>query len=110
MRLHHAALIALGIVLTWTPLSGLGQLSEPNASGVAMGHLHYRVKDVEANKRFWITLGGRPLRIDDTEVIKFPGVLIFLSAGESSGGSEGSVVNHVAFRVPSLSAVEAAGL
>jgi catechol 2,3-dioxygenase-like lactoylglutathione lyase family enzyme len=75
-----------------------------------MGHLHYRVKDVDLNKRFWIALGGRSLRIDGTEVIKFPGVLVFLTAGESSGGTEGSVVNHVAFRVPALSAVEAAGL
>ena len=75
-----------------------------------MGHLHYRVKDVEANKRFWITLGGKSLKIDGTEVIKFPGVLVFLTAGNSSGGTEGSVVNHVAFRVPRLSAVEAAGL
>ena len=31
-------------------------------------------------------------------------------AGESTGGTEGSVVNHVAFRVPSLTQVEAAGL
>jgi catechol 2,3-dioxygenase-like lactoylglutathione lyase family enzyme len=88
----------------------LGQLSSPNTTGVAMGHLHYRVKDVEANKRFWVTLGGRSLRIDGTEVVKFPGVLVFLTPGASSGGTEGSVVNHVAFRVPKLSAVEAAGL
>jgi len=37
-------------------------------------------------------------------------VLVFLSQGESTGGTEGSVVNHVAFRVPSLTTVEAAGL
>ena len=38
--------------------SAFAQLSEPNADGVAMGHLHYHVRDVEANKRFWVTLGG----------------------------------------------------
>ena len=92
------------------PVLLFAQLSPPNASGVAMGHLHYRVKDVEANKRFWLTLGGRSVRINATEAIQFPGVLVFLTAGESSGGTEGSVVNHVAFRVPKLSAVEAAGL
>jgi catechol 2,3-dioxygenase-like lactoylglutathione lyase family enzyme len=91
-------------------LALLGQLSPPNTTGVAMGHLHYQVKDVEANKRFWIALGGRSLKIAGTEVVKFPGVLVFLMAGSSSGGTEGSVVNHVAFRVPKLSAVEAAGL
>lgn len=87
-----------------------GQLSEPNTAGVAMGHLHYHVRDVEANKRFWITLGGKPVRVGATEAIKLPGVLVFLTQGESSGGAEGSSVNHVAFRVPSLAAVEAAGL
>ena len=33
-----------------------------------------------------------------------------LERGDSSGGTEGSIVNHVAFRVPSLTQVEAAGL
>ena len=42
--------------------------------------------------------------------MKFPDVLVFLEPGESSGGTDGSVVNHVAFRVPSLAVVEAAGL
>jgi len=103
-------LLASLILSSLAQVSAVAQLSEPNAAGVAMGHLHYRVKDVELNKRFWITLGGRSLKIDGTEVIKFPGVLVFLTAGESSGGTEGSVLNHVAFRVPKLAAVEAAGL
>jgi hypothetical protein len=28
-----------------------------------MGHLHYQVRDIEANKRFWRALGGEPGRI-----------------------------------------------
>lgn len=75
-----------------------------------MGHLHYRVRDVEANKKFWITLGGTPIEIAGATVLRFPDVFVFLEQGESSGGTEGSVVNHVAFRVPTLAAVEAAGL
>ena len=75
-----------------------------------MGHLHYRVRDIEANKRFWSALGGRPIKIGDTEAMRFPDVLVLLTRGESGGGTEGSVVNHVAFRVPSLATVEAAGL
>ena len=88
----------------------MAQLATPNKSGVAMGHLHYHMRDVEANKRFWTTLGGRPAKIGNTEVMRFPDVLVFLDRGESSGGTEGSVINHVAFRVPSLATVEAAGL
>ena len=85
------------------------QLSPPNELGVSMGHLHYYVRDVDANTRFWVALGGTATSLDTTTVVKFPDVLVFLSAGESSGGTEGSVVNHMAFRVRSLDTIEAAG-
>lgn len=85
------------------------QLSRPNTSGVTMGHLHYQVRNVESNKKFWIALGGKSTKLGTTEVLKFPDVLVFLSEGPSSGGTEGSVVNHVAFRVQSLAKVEASG-
>jgi catechol 2,3-dioxygenase-like lactoylglutathione lyase family enzyme len=61
------------------------QLSAPNATGVAMGHLHYVVRDVAANKAFWVALGGRSTLFN------------------------GTVVNHVAFRVKSVAALERAG-
>ncbi len=85
------------------------QLSVPNAAGVTMGHLHYLVKDVEANRTFWMALGAESVRHDTTAVLKLPGVLIFLTPGSSSGGTAGSVVNHVAFRVQSFAKVEEAG-
>jgi catechol 2,3-dioxygenase-like lactoylglutathione lyase family enzyme len=86
------------------------QLSLPNQAGVAMGHLHYRVRDVEANKKFWMTLGGEPTKLGTTEVVRFLDVLVFLTQGEWSAGTEGSVVNHVAFRMQSLAKLEAAGM
>jgi catechol 2,3-dioxygenase-like lactoylglutathione lyase family enzyme len=86
------------------------QLSSPNSSGVAMGHLHYTVEDVDANRKFWIALGGKPVRTGATEVLKFPDTLVFLSRGKASAGTEGSVVNHVAFRIESLAKLEAAGI
>jgi len=86
------------------------QLAEPNAAGVTMGHLHYTVPDVAASRAFWMALGGRPVgSVGGADVIAFPDVLVQLSRGAAEGG-EGSVVNHVAFRVPSFSAVEQAGL
>jgi catechol 2,3-dioxygenase-like lactoylglutathione lyase family enzyme len=90
-------------------------LASPNAAGVAMGHLHFRVKDVAANARFWIALGGRPVNAGwfaapGREVIAFNDVLVVLEPGTPSGVSDGAVVNHVAFRVPSLAPVEAAGI
>lgn len=100
-------------IWAWAILSAApvwAQLSKPNAAGVAMGHLHYHVRDVEANKRFWVSLGGTAVTIGGIEAIRFPDVFVVLERGESSGGTAGSVLNHVAFRVKSFAAVEAAGL
>ena len=97
---------AVGVILL--ALAG-GQVARPNTAGVAMGHLHYHVRDVEANKKFWIALGGEAARLGSTEVVKFPGVLIMLTPGPSAGGTNGAVVNHVAFRVQSFAKVEEAG-
>jgi catechol 2,3-dioxygenase-like lactoylglutathione lyase family enzyme len=85
-------------------------LSAPNSAGVAMGHLHYVVRDVAANKAFWVGLGGRSVLFNGTtEGIVFPDVVVLLRQGEPSGGTQGSVVNHVAFRVKSVAAIERAG-
>ena len=102
----------LWLALLVAPASVRAQLASPNKAGVSMGHLHYVVKDIEANKRFWAALGGTSLVGGNgtLAMVKFPDVVIMLTQGESSGGTEGSVVNHVAFRVQTFAAVEAAGL
>jgi extradiol dioxygenase family protein len=107
-RIRRVGLAALALVSL--SMAAEAQLSPPNAAGVAMGHLHYHVRDVDANKRFWVALGGVPATIGTTDVIRFPDVFVVLTKGESSGGTAGSVVNHVAFRVQSLAKVQAAGL
>lgn len=88
---------------------GEAQLAAPNSTGVAMGHLHYQVSDVAAEKAFWIRLGGTGSSFANGEIVRFPALVVMISEGESNGGSEGSVVNHVAFRVTSLSDIEALG-
>ena len=99
-------LVFLGVVA----FGARAELSPPNAAGVAMGHLHYVVRDVAANKAFWVALGGRSVLFNGTtEGIVFPDVVVLLRQGEAAGGTEGSVVNHVAFRVKSLAALENAG-
>jgi catechol 2,3-dioxygenase-like lactoylglutathione lyase family enzyme len=91
--------------------SAPAQVAPPNATGVAMGHLHFHVRDVAANRAFWMALGARPLRpFDGAEVLAFDGLLVLLSAGESSGPSTGSVVDHMALRVKTFAQIEAAGL
>jgi len=85
------------------PLSSAwAQLEVPNEAGVTFGHVHTIVRDVEATKKFWTTLGGQAIKIDKTDVMKFPGVFIFLTKGSPSAGSYGSVVNHIKFLVPDV--------
>lgn len=86
------------------------QIAPPNAAGVAMGHLHYHVLDVAANRDFWVSLGGTASSFSAGEIVRLPNLMVLLSESESEGGTEGSVVNHVAFRVKSLAALEARGL
>ena len=82
----------------------LGQLPAPNAAGVSMGHLHLNVRDPEADRVFWTTLGGTPVKLGEMEAIKFPDVLVLYRKAEPTGGTEGSVVGHIGFRVKDLHA------
>ena len=75
------------------------QLEPPNEAGVSLSHWHTVVTDVDASRKFWIAMGGTPLKIDGTEVVKFPGVFVFLTPGSPKGGSFGAAINHVGFTV-----------
>ena len=118
MAVKHAA---IGLLLLLCPVLFLGlvpaaadgapaPLAAPNAAGVAMGHYHFYVRDVAANARFWTTIGGVVSKNGTMTIVKLTDVIVALTEGQPSGVSEGSVLNHVAFRVPSLKTLEAAGL
>lgn len=95
-------LLVVNLVFLFPAITSWAQQSPAKDAGVSMGHLHYNVRDVEANKKFWITLGAKPVMIGKIEALKFPNVLIVLKQAASSGGTEGSVINHVGFRVPNV--------
>jgi catechol 2,3-dioxygenase-like lactoylglutathione lyase family enzyme len=99
----HSSVLVLAVL--WLVSASWAQLAPPNEYGVAMGHLHYNVRDVEANRKFWITLGAKPVMVGTREVLTFPGLRILLTQADSSGGTEGSVVNHIGFRVPNVAQV-----
>jgi len=89
-------IFAAGLIsLCLTNLS-TAQVLAPNAKGVSMGQWHTIVRDVQATEKFWVMLGGVPSKIDGTDVVKFPGVLVFLQPGTlaSSDGNKGSAVDH----------------
>ena len=96
-------LIAILSLMVLCPTSAAwAQLAAPNEAGVAMGHVHYNVQDVEASKKFWMALGGASIKFGTTDVVKFPELLIFLTQAESSGGAEGSAFSHLAFKSRNL--------
>ena len=86
--------------------TAFAQALPPNEAGVTMGHLHLNSRDVEANKKIFVTLGGTAIKPGDFDIVRFPGVFVFLhlrpGAAPASGGSDGTVVNHVGFTVPNV--------
>jgi catechol 2,3-dioxygenase-like lactoylglutathione lyase family enzyme len=98
--LKFLTIAGIAMVLPLAP--AWAQLEAPNEAGVSFGHVHTIVRDVEATKKFWTTLGGQAIKIDGTDAMKFPGVFIFLTKGKPIAGSYGSVVNHVKFLVPDV--------
>jgi catechol 2,3-dioxygenase-like lactoylglutathione lyase family enzyme len=103
--IQNAAYAALLPALCAEPAAA--QLASPNARGVSMGHLHYVVADVAAERDFWVALGGTAGRFAGGERVAMPGVLIEISEGDAEPGPP--LVEHVAFRVRSLAAIEARG-
>jgi catechol 2,3-dioxygenase-like lactoylglutathione lyase family enzyme len=80
----------------------LAQLPTPNAAGVSAGHDIFSFHDIDAANKFWNTLGGEPAELGPLKMTKFPGVLLLMRKGEPKGGTEGSTVGYIGFRVRSL--------
>jgi catechol 2,3-dioxygenase-like lactoylglutathione lyase family enzyme/extradiol dioxygenase family protein len=94
------------LALSSTP--AVAQLAPPNDIGVALGHIHLVVKNVDAQKEFWTTmLGGTLVTNGPLTLIQFPGVFIMLRQGEPTGPSAGSIVNHFGFVYKDLTAARA---
>lgn len=105
------SLVAIAI-LSIAPLSA--QLAPANSAGVSIGHFHLNVRDIEAQQRFWSQLGGTPTHNEKIQMMQFPGIFINLRKQDPTGGTVGSVVNHVGLHVKNLAEWipkwEAAGL
>jgi catechol 2,3-dioxygenase-like lactoylglutathione lyase family enzyme len=78
----------------------------PNEAGVTMGHWHLNSRDIDANKKIFVALGGTAIKAGDFDIVRFPGVNVYLNlrAGSpaATGGTVGSVINHVGFVVANV--------
>jgi len=102
MKHKFLALFAFLALTVSTALPARADLAAPNALGVSMGHVHLVVKDVEAEKKFLVLLGGVPVSNGTLQMIQFPGVFINLREGMPSGGTIGSRVNHFGLSVRNM--------
>ena len=89
----------LTLLMLGAPAKLRAQLQPPNPAGVSISKLHLVVRDVEAEKKIWITMGGQRITVDGTDVIRFPGVLVFVTKGTPTGSNAGSVLDHPGFLV-----------
>src|ERR1700722_13287065 len=83
-------------------IPALAQLPAPNAAGVSAGHDIFSFHDIDAANQFWNTLGGEPAELGRLKMTKFPGVLFLMRKGEPKGGTEGSTIDHIGFKVRNL--------
>jgi catechol 2,3-dioxygenase-like lactoylglutathione lyase family enzyme len=97
-------LIGVAICAAWSdPVAA--QLNAPNESGVAMGHVHMNVRDVEAHKKFWVELGATAVRVGTAEAVQMDGLLVVLREQTPTGPTAGSTINHFGVLVPQFAAL-----
>ena len=107
-RLKVVAALALVFSLLSTLLvqgTAWAQLTAATEGPVVYGHHHLNVTSVDEHKKFWIgTLGGRQAKAR-ADIVQFPNVFVFLRQQAPTGGTKGSLVNHIGFQVPDIRAM-----
>ena len=87
-------------------LAGLGLAQAPQAPAptdgrVSNSHIHLLSKDPEAQRHLWVDILGATANKmgPDRDGYTLPKVLVIVDKGSPAAGTEGSIVNHVGFRV-----------
>lgn len=98
--------VVLLLAAALTAGSAAAQPAPFNGMGVTMGHWHIVSKNVEANQKLFLAMGGKLFMPGGNPLIMFPGLYINLNLGneKGNGGTEGSVINHVGFIVDNVQA------
>ena len=92
------------ILALWSVQPASAQLIAAKDGPVVYGHHHLNVTSIDEHKKFWVTLGGKPVKVGTSpnEIVMFPNVLVFLRQQAPTGGTKGTTVNHVAFAARNL--------
>jgi len=91
-------IVTLIWIMAWPAASLWAQLFPPNEAGVSLGAWHTIVRDIPTTTKWWKLWGGKPMKIDGVDVMKFQGVFVFMVKGEPNAPSKGHFIDHVAFQ------------
>ncbi|MGA2880472.1 MAG: VOC family protein [Bryobacteraceae bacterium] len=80
---------------------GLAQSAAPTDGRVSNSHIHLFTKDLEVQRHFWVDIMGATAGKmgPDRDSYTLPKVLVIVDKGNPTAGTEGSIVNHVGFKV-----------
>jgi len=106
MRSMIPAILVLAVLCPVLSSAVFAQLAPFNDKGVAIGHVHYLVKDLAAHKKLWTDVFGAEVKPGPIELIKLPGVIILLMKQQSPAPSGEPTADHMALRVRDLPAVK----
>ena len=96
------AFAALGFAQSSAPAAAPTAPAAAPADGrVSNSHIHLFTKDPEVQRHFWVDVMGATAGKmgPDRDVYTLPKVLVIVDKGNPTAGTEGSIVNHVGFRV-----------
>ena len=96
---HKLLALASAFVVFFAAQSAFAQLAAPNTAGVAAGHLHINAADVDAQVKFWTAAGGKVVQREKLTMVQFPGIYVLVRKQDSTGGTDGSSINHIGFSV-----------
>src|SRR3989442_12804400 len=101
-------ILVLCVIFSVSAGTAWAQAFPPNEAGVTMGHLHLNSRDVAANKKIFLSMGGNEVKSGNFETVRFPGVLVILQQATGTpppkGGTAGSIINHGGFAVKKVHA------
>ena len=97
------AIASIGLAQSAAPSGSTtsGSTAAPSNGRVTNSHIHLFTKDPEAQKRLWVDiLGATAGKMGpDRDLYTLPKVLVIVDKANPTGGTEGSIVNHVGFKV-----------
>jgi catechol 2,3-dioxygenase-like lactoylglutathione lyase family enzyme len=100
----RVALLAVALVAVGAPRAS-AQLTNAEAP-IVVSQFHMLASNLAEHRRFWVdTLGGTPAKIGNTDVVRFPGIVLFFDVKAPSGPNRLTAFDHIGFAVPDVPAL-----